>query len=1325
MGDYYQNIGLAEQPVTNYERFQAKKEAEEAMGPDAVLKGLEASASSVMTPFAAKRAWDRRSSQFEDDPTWEFTEELRTDLMHEYNKHEMEELESAGSESEFLAKKRYIQEDRDRLYAKSALGLKGAVSDIAFSMLDPVSIALGFATGGIGLGVKATGIAKAARVAAIAGTENAVLEAMLAQGDTQHEVMDTVTAFAGGAFIGAAVSPFVRARGGRRVDLADEMDDAIRLDAENFVTKEILDNTPRPKTDLDTYKIQRHVSTRDIELNRAYDAGSAWDNARFGEAKRRIKQIDKELEIDGMREESPNLHQERVREEQRSFIEKAVPERQRIKEQYREAITKQQEKIAKIEKKLAQKDTPKQQAKLWKEELKLKEMQAEMTSKISQLESKLKAKIHKAEWKLKKAMNQKAKRSVDLRNTLLRERLQLQEGMDLAIKSRRAGKELKAWNNMTQGQKIQHVFGDELPTITGEMQRQAKGRVDLNSEATVKIDETIGIDDEGIITDTKTAPLGSAGAAAAGFRPLHRLYDIAAPTKVSIARFAHDGANVPKALEGWSLLPKFTKMAHSAFTRLSKSDNFVIRGLNYHLLSAGQGGPANPAGAAAVWSDIYSKQFRSAVRNRLSDGMEMYRKSNGIGKMQMLFKPEVTHQFYKDVIMEVKYPGSIADEGVKLAAEGCADLFETAGKSMKAKGVKGFENLELDRTYFSTIVDENRIATMCREHGKSKVEALLSDAYQRGEYELPKQTADYVARGYIARSLDHTLKMNEFPTKVRNVDIDRMVQGLKDAKVPDDVIESFISEAAESNLTQGMSNRAKKSLKPDLQTELNGLKMIDMVESDVPKLLESYTREAAGSSAMAKLGFKTRREAKEFLAEVKKDAYNLGHNKAEVDQEIQILSDCIDMIYGRSIEKNPGSGFIRNLSRVRDFTALIRLQSMGLSTIPEIARVTAKRGLSTVLEGIPEVGVFGTKGIRAGKKWSGELTNPKLREMEEMFYITGEDHILYPGYLRIDNIEESAVYKSLGSYVDNCLARGRKFQEVVSAFRYMQGSSERLSLNALANKMKRWADDEIDLNKFLNEADINDAGWHDGFLDQVKEWMQANPKTEMNGNQEVRLFNAGKMPLEMRERLVLGLHQLTMRDMQRPMIGELPTWMNKWFGATMTQFRNFSLLSLNKQLIHDIRHDQMAGAIITMHSLFLSYIAYSLKASLSGVGRKDQDAYFKQAFSQTGIMFGMLNNMGQLASVGIAGDVLATLGALPSDWMAAPGKRGFRSMTAGSVPIVGAGSDVLNLAKDAVDIAKLDANPSKVLKDVQRVAPFGKAIGINQAINAISGALDE
>jgi hypothetical protein len=158
--------------------------------------------------------------------------------------------------------------------------------------------------------------------------------------------------------------------------------------------------------------------------------------------------------------------------------------------------------------------------------------------------------------------------------------------------------------------------------------------------------------------------------------------------------------------------------------------------------------------------------------------------------------------------------------------------------------------------------------------------------------------------------------------------------------------------------------------------------------------------------------------------------------------------------------------------------------------------------------------------------------------------------------------------------------------------------------------------------------------------------------------------------------------------------------------------------------MHDIRHDSIAGSIIAMHSLMMSFAAYSISALHRSLGRKDQEEYLEKAFRPNEVLFGAINRMGQLASVGVAGDMLATLGALPDDWMAAPGQSGYRGLNTTSIPIVGAVGDAKELTKDVFDVFKGDGDASKTVKDIQKVMPFGKAIGINQAFNAVSGALD-
>jgi hypothetical protein len=194
--------------------------------------------------------------------------------------------------------------------------------------------------------------------------------------------------------------------------------------------------------------------------------------------------------------------------------------------------------------------------------------------------------------------------------------------------------------------------------------------------------------------------------------------------------------------------------------------------------------------------------------------------------------------------------------------------------------------------------------------------------------------------------------------------------------------------------------------------------------------------------------------------------------------------------------------------------------------------------------------------------------------------------------------------------------------------------------------------------------------------------------------------------------------------MQRPLIGETPIYMHKWLGQVLTQFRSFSLLSFEKQLMHDIRHDRAAAALIFLHSAVLSYVALTVSTMYSALGRSDADKYIKDRLTGSNAVLGCFNRMGQLASAGVALDGLATLGALPDDLMAAPGRTGFRGLTTTNVPIIGAGQDVLDVSKDLFDVIKGDPDANKTLKDIQQITPFGKSIGINQAFNATFDLLD-
>jgi len=1305
MGEYYDELGYSESLPSTDLRYISEQSVEEQDYAGAAFE-------EAMAPAAALRIWNRRSSQFERDAEWNIDEEVLQDIQKDYTPEEEEYLVNSKSEEEFISRKKYIQEDKDRLQAISQAGLKGIAATIGFSLIDPVGLALGAATGSIGWGSKMTGVAKAMRVAAMSGIENAALETILMKGSTQSKASDVIMAFGTGAVIGGGMSFLTK---GAPSEIAQEVDAAAHTDADAIVADEILQEarTTLPSSKLDMKAIRKRLNEYEKMLRR--ETGKPLTKGQVKQVRKKMhalrKQIDRENERIRTSQGELTAKREEISLRKKEYVEEANAKKVEITESYKDRIAKQKARIAKVEKNLEKtKNSQKQAAKLWKEEAKLEELRKARDLAIKKVTKKLKGRVVEAERKFKKALSGKTSKTKKARTVLTQKMREYEIKLQSARKAKDSMNKLRKWKGLSEDERIAHIYTDEeVPVKETELKRQLEGHKPLR-EATVEPSS---------VSAPTSVEQGSVGAMKAGERPLHRIYDMAMDRVKRLARFAYDGSRIPDDLRGRKFLGKvnsITDKIYSAQTVVSNSDDYAIRGFGYHLFEAPQGGTAAKVTVAARVRN-YQNQIRSAMRNRLNEGLEEWGAEQGIGKTSVLLKRENYEAYHKMVMREVKHPGTYNSPAVIKGAEGVREQLYLAGKLRKEAGEAGFENLDLDKNYVPTILNEVQIKYAVREHGYDKVRDLLSKSYQEGHFHLNKELADRVADGYIARAKDHTLSMAEHVRRTSNKDVDDLAKQLKKAGVDEDTINDFLETSMQAEIKQHMSNRAKKSLYPAIDVELNGLKMIDLIDSDLPKLLESYTREAAGGTSFAKLGFKTRAEVLDFLTDMEKAAHNNGFDVREIAREIQILKDGVDLAYGRSLNKNPHSAWVRNLGRLRDITNLLRLQFVGAASIPEVARVTVQRGLKNSLEGCKDLGaVLGTKNLREGGKYSGQFKRADLRELEVVMGYTGEDHVLYPNGLRVDNLEESAVGNKFGELMDNAIAQGQRIQEITSGFRAVQGSGERIAVRSLGNQIKNWVEGT---GAALSEANIKRAGWSDGFLDDLKIWMKEHPAVDTYNGEEVRLFNFGQMPADMQERLQIGMHRLIAADMQRPLIGETPMFMHRWLGQTLTQFRSFSLLSLEKQLINDIRHDKIAGSLILMHSAVLSYMALTVQTLQNAIGREDQDEYIKKHLASGRTVIDVMSRMGQLASIQTGIDGLATIGLLPDDMLASSMHPGGRILTPGSVPVVGMLKDVTQAARTLSDTLTGEADDSDLLKDVRKIVPFAKSIGINQALNVI------
>jgi len=1327
MANYYDTITPevlgTKEPSTDIE-YVFKKEQEEL--PE--QKYFQAAASEAFVFPAVKRAVERRSSQFEEE-AWEITPDMDSLLKSNYREEDEKYLRESKSKEEFVARQRFIKEDQDRLNTMASGGWKGIGAMLAFSLVDPVSIGLSMATGGINSLRAGNAVARAIKIGAMAGMENVAIDTALMQGNTQTDLHSLMLSFAAGSIIGGTVGAFSKAYTPKVLDEVKAADIAAAADADNFIIKKTVGeassdvdlNIRKAFPEADARRVQADILEHETALNRNLEG--AMSKTQYKKAKVKLKQLKKDIEYQNKRiaeaTEASNAKRAALDEEHALKLTEHKMTLETIEAKYNPMLDAQVKKVRKLEGDARKNPANKKKAdRLWKEEVKLEQLNQTKKARIKEVTKLAEAHVSKLDAKFADELRMETDIDNQVLTALSDEVLTHQDRMNRAHKAKMSAQELRNWNKMDDLDKVKHFYKDkEMPNRVQELQRQVDGYSPVRD----------GAPEEDSLGDLNT-PNRSAGAAELD-RPLHRIHTLSFDEKKKLADYAYDGAKMPENLRGRMVESKVVRIMHSAQTIISNSKDFAIRGFGYHLFEAPQGGSSAKVTVASRVVN-FSNRIRGAMRNRLNEGLSDWGKENGLSAYDTLMKPKYFRTYNKNVMLEVLNPGMFPDSpGIIRGAEGVRAQLKEAGIINRDAGVGGFENLNVDENYVPIILNETAIKNALVNHSSWEIEKTISLGYQKGYFQLNETLSDRIAEAYVKRAKDHSLTMRDAVRQSTDKDINTLVDQLKKAGVDQDTIDDFLDMSMDQELKQHMSNRAKKSLRPDISVEYKnigssatGLRFVDLIDHDLPKLLESYTRDAAGGAAFAKLGFKTRREVLDFLTTLEKGSVNNGFKYKEIGEEIQILRDGVDLAYGRSINSEPHSIFVKGLSRIRSFTGFLRLQFNGVASIPELARITAQRGISNVLDECPDLGAFiGTKNLRKGGRYSGHFDRPDLEELDNIVHYAGEDHVLYPNGLRSDDIEEASDVGTLGNYFDNAIAQGRKVLEVASGFRTIQGTGEKLAIRTLASQIKKWA---LTGEGALSKANLDRAGWHDGFLNDVKAFMQANPGIDKYNGKEIRTFNFGKMAPEMQERLQIGMHRLVMHDMLRPMIGETPMFMHKWLGQTLTQFRAFSLLSLEKHLVSDIRHDKVMAGIMAMHSAALGYISLGIASMQANIGKENAWERLEAQMTGTAAVAGVINRMGQLASVGIGVDLMATLGLVPDEFMANPRQTGARAFSVESVPVVGMVGDMLEAPRAAIGAVTGKETASKGIKEVQDILPFAKAIGINQALNVLKGSLE-
>lgn len=879
-------------------------------------------------------------------------------------------------------------------------------------------------------------------------------------------------------------------------------------------------------------------------------------------------------------------------------------------------------------------------------------------------------------------------------------------------KAEKAKKELSNLRNLSRVEQLRKVYPDGAPKLREQIEIQKAAAIKAVNEIIPPVKVT-----------TPEVGNDSAGAARVTGSVVERdIFTTGETADAFITRLIDSMDDQPDPV-AWKL-PKwvpFKDQLQSAFTTLDNSSNLVNRALN-RILNENPQGNVLPEDTASILAYHYGNRIRSAVRNRVQEGWDDWANAKGYNLVDHhLDLNNKRREFDMEVFRYIKDPTRPAQPGVAHAADGLRDGFELALKIRKENGEAGFEDIVPDRNYVPVVMDGININSVVARTSKGAVLSALSRGYQTGKRKIPKQYADKIAELQYERAMSTTLSARQsFEKVISRKEEQEFIDALRASGVDETEIEQLLGNIVTRDEAKNMSNRAKLSLGINVEAQVGDVRVLDLISTDIGNISESYFKEAAGGAALARHGFRTEKQALDVIDAAEKYGRNIGLPKERLAEEAEMLRDIIGLIKGRSIEENPNSTVATGLRMGRAFTRIVRLQNLWASSFPEAARSISHLGLKTVLSAIPSVAFFRRKAARVDGKSSGDLTQPEMQELEFLLGYVEEFDWVRPVSIRHEDGAEGGFRRGASAVIEKALNLGSRVSNITSGFQAVQGGMGKATMLSIKRRLADMAQGKAPLDKSL----MNEVGWDDSFIDEFLSFSRANPKVVNRNGVDFQLLNVEKMTPAMREKLAIGIERMAARLMQKQFVGESSTWMNKTLGLAMTQFRTFMLVSAEKQLIHDIRGDKIRAAQVLMWSSLLAYMSYSAQVHLQSFGEEDRDTFIRERMEDRAVAFGVFNKLPQTAIVSLAGDVLATLGMLPDDMYAAPGRHGFRPQTAGTVaPVLGTLGDGIQLGASVVDLLTGDAEGREVAERARKLVPLANSVGIGQIMKAGIGEL--
>lgn len=675
--------------------------------------------------------------------------------------------------------------------------------------------------------------------------------------------------------------------------------------------------------------------------------------------------------------------------------------------------------------------------------------------------------------------------------------------------------------------------------------------------------------------------------------------------------------------------------AASTGLTLLKSNNPVARMIASELLEDASGAGGKRQSTAAISKYLHERLFMGNTVNDVQNAYEGWRKAAGGTLKDDFIGGEYRQRFDRAVAEEIenrRVSGAVLsrDANVNKAADSLEAAYDRIRKAQQSNKTLGWAALpETSRGYMPHKMSPGKWRATTNAQRQVIQQSLVDQFVNIEGWDLSfsdKLAAEYLQRVHARANGGHDSPIGGSSAGSAEIVEDALLSmGMSRQEVM----------ANMKRFNRGAAGWTKGRLDLDLNKSytVDGaeFKLMDVFETDQLALLRSQAGRASGEVALARHGVYGRPGMQTI-----RDAMTYGENggratDADLGAFDQVAAEFINAPFG-----DAGPKWMEN---ARTLNSVVRLGGIVFNQFGEFINAISHVGVARTMTGVASMGRMRSE-IKALAR--GEVVdNPLIGSIEKLGgaeFGTDAYKIIMP----FDSPDHA--YPTYGrdtvSNFDRLLRGASYVQGKLSLWRTVHSVQQRAMAEQIVAKIARYVrdgKDDIALEQFGINAELRASLKAD--LGNVATW----------DGDSLAKFDVTKMTdLAQQEALIQAVHRGVSQIIQGTFIGETGKWAHDGYLKMLTQFRTFSLTSMEKQWGRQRNSRGVAPALgILLGSMMAAAPVYMARVYANSIGREDQEAYLEEKLKWELIARQTLN---YVAMSGLIGDFLDAGAALaPED----------------------------------------------------------------------------